>query len=93
MSQVQTSQTEDKTQTAEPAEPISAWGHSNELDRLFEEINACLHGAWASAEFFSDTGVEITLVILAKEKAEEAKEFASELCHAYSELNKALVKH
>ncbi len=93
MSTVHAEQAEDKTETPERAEPINALAHSDELDRLFTEINACLHGAWASAEFFSDKGAEITLVVLAKEKAEEAKEFAAELYHAYSALNKALVKH
>jgi hypothetical protein len=55
------------------------WEPFSELQSLLGQIKSLLHGAIASADFFSDKDAEVTLMSLAKESVEEAEKLVESL--------------
>jgi hypothetical protein len=51
----------------------------NDLQSLLGKIKSLVHGAIASAEFYSDDDSEVTLMHMAKQLTEEAEALTSQL--------------
>ena len=94
MSQVQTEQAEDKTQTTptEQEEPLNPFCLRNDFEETLARIKALIHGVYATRTDHEDANAELYMLDMARELCDEIKDVGGELYHAYSALNKAIVK-
>ena len=95
MSQVQTEQAGDKTQTAptDHEEPLKPFDLTLEFEAILGRIKSTVHGVYAMRTDHEDKDAELSLLQMVEEYCDGIKDVGNELYTAYFSLNDAISKH
>jgi len=95
MSAVHAEQAERNTENTptEQEEPLRPFDLMNEFEEVLARIKSLILGVYVMRTDHEDQNAELYLLTMAEECCDGIKDVGHELYTAYSELNKALVKH